>query len=84
MEEKKTDNPYAFPTNLGEWNEREGRYEYPEDGMTLRDYFAANYIIGKNASNDHFIKQTAKNAYKLADAMLEARNQPPLQEDNKE
>jgi hypothetical protein len=45
-----------------------------DDGMTLRDYFAAQVLIGlsiqrKGLTDEH----DARNAYSLADAMLKAR-----------
>ena len=51
-----------------------------EHGMDLRDYFAARYMQGL-ASNSTCtasfhgggLKETSKWAYKMADAMLEAR-----------
>lgn len=55
----------AFPVAYGG-----GRIE----GMTLRDYFAAKAmsVFLQNAETTY--KQDAENAYKMADAMLEARN----------
>ena len=54
-------------------------------GMTLRDYFAAKALNGMFAnpddshenydlSYDNYVKEIARCAYKMADAMLEARN----------
>ena len=60
-------NPQAFPT-------------HPDtplscDGMTLRDYFAAKamqaFLLDKRAS----MQGGAIDAYKMADAMLKAREQ---------
>ncbi len=44
-------------------------------GMTLRDYFAAKAIEGLIAykSEDAPLKKMANTAYKIADAMLKAR-----------
>jgi len=49
-------------------------------GMTLRDYFAAKAMQGMLSANgdangflEYEEKTVAKNAYKLADAMLKAR-----------
>lgn len=50
----------------------------PQDGMTLRDYFAAKAMTGLltaeivgEYSNEH----VAEIAYRIADAMLKAREQ---------
>ena len=55
-------------------------YKLAFDGMTLRDYFAAKAMQGICASRDeagvliaHGYEWTASEAYKIADAMLEAR-----------
>lgn len=42
-------------------------------GMTLRDYFAAKAMEGKLASGSTGYEEVAANAYRYADAMLEAR-----------
>ena len=64
-------NPPAFPSV--------DVNDYPSDGMTLRDYFAAKAM---QATVDAWIQRSiypstdyevAKNAYVIADAMLEAR-----------
>ena len=49
-----------------------------EHGMTLRDYFAAKAmqgIVSKQVSHVSWVDEYAKNAYKMADAMLKAREQ---------
>jgi len=53
---------------------------YTNEGMTLRDYFAAKAMEGIYASNTehdhedaHIFDAVAEAAYKQADAMLEAR-----------
>lgn len=68
----------AFPsTHHNGWGE-------PEKGMTLRDYFAAKAMQGMFAnpddshenyalSYDDYVKEIARCAYKMADAMLKAR-----------
>jgi hypothetical protein len=59
-------------------NDRVGTdYECHERGMTLRDYFAGQALIGilsspKRETNE--IKPCVRNAYKLADAMLDVRD----------
>jgi hypothetical protein len=44
-------------------------------GMTLRDYFAAQAMQGEMAQGLHEVDfvETAARAYKMADAMMEAR-----------
>jgi hypothetical protein len=55
----------AFPVAYGG-----GRIE----GMTLRDYFAAKAMQGLLASEvEASMKEFAKKAYAMSDAMLEAR-----------
>ena len=54
-------------------------------GMTLRDYFAAKAIQGMLADPgvrdmDNFIKNGPRQAYAVADAMLEIRHQPQKDE----
>lgn len=50
----------------------------PVDGMTLRDYFAAKALqnfrdqIGSQSDQEWFVKM-AEGAYRMADAMLKAR-----------
>ena len=62
MSYEKTGGP-AFPAKLGHWM---------EEGMTLRDFFVAQAMLG-------FItvevqqERIAKWAYEIADAMLEVR-----------
>ncbi len=43
-------------------------------GMTLRDYFASAFLANKWCACEN-VEDTAKNAYKVADAMLKAREQ---------
>lgn len=54
-------NPYAFP---GE--------HYYQEGMTLRDYFAAQCILN-DPGEEYSPAEFAKAAYALADAMLAER-----------
>lgn len=71
---KLTDGGPAFPMPTGyvpsngvhEWNT-------PKYGMTLRDYFAANALIGWRESMGTTYEQDAEIAYRMADPMLEAR-----------
>jgi len=60
--------PIAIPANCMSW----------EDGMTLRDYFAGQALIGIITHPDGFAgkwKKAAEHAYEAADAMIEAREQ---------
>lgn len=61
MSEKDTGGP-AFPTR-----------NTLNDGMTLRDYFAAHAMQGKIAAGATGYEDIAFSAYKYADAMLTAR-----------
>jgi hypothetical protein len=48
-----------------------------EEGMTLRDYFAGQALIGLLSDGKHFMftsRDGAKRAYDMADAMLKARS----------
>lgn len=66
----KIDGGAAFPqSGYAQWA--------PEGGMTLRDYFAAKAMKGilcggKGIHSDQFM--LSRDAYEVADAMLEARN----------
>jgi len=60
-------NPQAFPT-------------HPDgalinDGMTLRDYFAARAMQGLVSKSSYDFTDIAKCAYLIADAMLKAREE---------
>ena len=56
-------NPLAFPFN--------SQFRYSE-GMTLRDYFAARAMQAL-IDNDGLFSEIPTQAYKMADAMLKAR-----------
>ena len=66
------ENPQAFPVDYA-------TSRGVDDGMTLRDYFAAKAIQGMTANlelcHEDFedIDASAKQAYEFADAMLKAR-----------
>lgn len=67
MKESTIENPSVFPL-------APPKGTYHQSGMTLRDYFAAmamNALIIKSNSNLDWSKQ----AYRLADAMLNARQE---------
>jgi surfactin synthase thioesterase subunit len=61
----KPTNPQAFPNP----------HLRDDSGITMRDYFAARAMqaITKRVDGDHFF--TSTQAYKLADAMLKAREE---------
>lgn len=74
----KPENPPAFPTTkpLDSWGD-------PNQGMTLRDYFAAKAMQGvaaacandtRGQSMEEFAYSTSVAAYIIADAMLKARS----------
>ena len=81
MAEIKTGGP-AFPRSAAEHSQG-GHYE--QDGMDLRDYFAAKALVGIGAwmpipetgmpslNNPETLKARAEFAYRQADAMIAAR-----------
>lgn len=60
----KTENPRAFPVAI------EG---FVQNGMTLRDYFAGQAIIGIVGAGFGLHRDFAQRAYDIADAMLFTR-----------
>ena len=70
-------NPPAFPTGI--ITDEKGKIIGGSNGMTLRDYFAAKAmtvcnVLDIEASSD-LTDQIAAWSYKMADAMLKAREQ---------
>jgi hypothetical protein len=68
---------YAFPHNTVVVDKEGGVVEHHR-GMTMRDYFAAKAMQGMLAGllaygHDIMWNEIAKDAYKMADAMLKAR-----------
>ena len=68
----------AFPYIREIPSDKEGQKAYVhEEGMDLRDYFASDAlkaIIAKaSILNGHFYLENAEHAYRMADAMMEAR-----------
>jgi hypothetical protein len=69
----------AFPTVSREWKIEDGPlagnsgFEYVDPGMTLRDYFAAK-AMPQLLSLCSTHESSAQEAYKMADAMLKARD----------
>lgn len=77
----KPENPPAFPTHNGMTEDNR-----PHGGMTLRDYFAGQALMGTlTTSGAPYLmkdstgieKMIAENAYIIADAMLKARINNP-------
>jgi hypothetical protein len=65
-------NPSAFPkAGLDYWNKSTPINE----GMTLRDYFAAKAMLARGFTVRPYdtTGETAKDCYRMADAMLKAR-----------
>ena len=79
-------NPPAFPGKQkallikSEHSDIAKEYEIDQNGMTLRDYFAAKALqnfrdqIGSQSDQEWF-DLMAEGAYRMADAMLKARGQ---------
>ncbi len=59
---------YAFPSILNIYG-----LKYEQTGMTLRDWFAGQAILQVKWYRDDENKDAADWAYRIADAMLEAR-----------
>ena len=76
MSENKDNGGPAFPVQYS--NEADGPTVMPSDGMSLRDYFAAKAMQGICCNRSHVelkghANASAKVAYLIADALLEAR-----------
>lgn len=71
-------NPPAFPKTGNITMDQGSEYDsIDQDGMTLRDYFAAkamNKLIIKKDGNRRLVKNVAVSSYELADAMLKERS----------
>lgn len=72
----------AFPRQQWDYDGQNNVLQYQEDGMTLRDYFAAKSLAVAwaaleggyfEAEPDSSADKMAECAYQLADAMLRAR-----------
>jgi hypothetical protein len=69
MSRKINDGEAAFPLQMG------SETTFRTNGMTLRDYFAAKALQGL-ITDDYWARssvETAKKAYRFADAMIEER-----------
>ena len=74
------DNAPAFPQHHVDNDPRNAEpFHYVDGGMTLRDYFAAKAMDGFNKHmvdygwGPEILEAHAKQAYAVADAMMEAR-----------
>ncbi|MGR3180920.1 hypothetical protein [Enterobacter cancerogenus] len=72
----------AFPKQQWEYDGQNNVLQYQENGMTLRDYFAAkamqSALLTSKPENpfgrmDIFAQSVAEISYEMADAMLRAR-----------
>lgn len=72
--ENKPENPQAFPSKV--FHPVSGNLIGQEEGMTLRDYFAAKAINGLIQSGSSPKFMLAMEAYRIADAMLKERTKP--------
>ena len=64
----------AFPRQQWEYDGQNNVLQYQEEGMTLRDYFAAKAMQSVSLALDKNEQQLIANAaYAQADAMLKAR-----------
>ncbi len=81
---KKETGGQAFPRQDWEYDGQNNVLQFQEEGMTLRDYFAAKAMQGIVRRYDGLpfgggpdspqYKDLAEDAYFIADAMLKARN----------
>ncbi len=73
MEDELGENPSAFPPNS--YQTERGVVEIYDQGMSLRDYFAAKALAGimVGGTKGDPIDSLADLSYKMADAMLKAR-----------
>ncbi len=72
----------AFPRQQWEYDGQNNVLQYQEEGMTLRDYFAAKAMQGMLANpgmwdliNEKHAQSVAIDAFQVADAMLKAREE---------
>ena len=68
-------NPPAFPTS--NWQKIAPMANGYNEGMTLRDYFAASFVssghVFKSISDGNTPELVAEQAYRMADEMMKAR-----------
>lgn len=72
----------AFPRKQWEYDGQNSVLQYQEEGMTLRDYFAAKAMQAMISNpqmidndSDSAVNYAASAAYKFSDAMLKAREE---------
>lgn len=65
----------AFPQNFDSNNDPHAAFADDRGGMTLRDYFAGQALVGLSVDEHTSVSKAAHLAYEYADAMLEARKQ---------
>ncbi len=76
------DNPQAFPSVIKQQTEYGDEYDVVQGGMTLRDYFAGQALIGtlsamkttNGKTEEEMIKDFTGLSYVIADAMLKERS----------
>ena len=76
-DKNKPNNPSAFPVIKTEtyWvSDNPLPNTFSEEGMTIRDYFAAKVMQSIYRDNTSFNEGIAEEAYKMADAMLAERS----------
>jgi hypothetical protein len=64
----------AFPRQIT-FNNGIVKGEWIDDGMDLRDYFAAKALSGLLSEDKCYYNAVARQAYRYADAMMKAREQ---------
>ena len=67
---------FPLPSHTRRWDDAKQEY-LQDEGMTLRDYFAAKAMQSMNGRQDYLdapASAIALDAYALADAMLKARD----------
>jgi len=71
-------NPHAFPSSYEAPDGDGGTYEVSVPGMSLRDYFAGQALVGLVHAGFPMVgghENIEQRAYRLADAMLKEREQ---------
>jgi hypothetical protein len=63
---------YVYPQDVRAHDE-DGTYLYQENGMTLRDYFAGQALVGIAQRGQYTNTVAAAIAYEYADALMKAR-----------